>query len=485
MTQSRVAKGPRRAFQASREAFARVTFLGAAGEVTGSCFHLETGRSQVLVDLGMFQGGREADAKNRARLGLDWKRLDAVVLTHAHLDHAGRVPLAVARGYRGPIHTTAGTRDLSGILLLDSAHIQESDAERESRRRRRRGQKPVEPLYTQEDARAALAQFEEHAFQDWFDVAPDVRARFHHAGHILGAASVEFDIGHGGERGTLLVSGDLGRAESQSDVMRAPTPPPAADWVLVESTYGDRRHRDLASTVEELGAILKQAMSQGSTVLVPVFAVGRAQEVLGHLAHLEKAGVLPPGRVVLDSPMAIDVTGLYRRHSDCLKRGLDPGVCVRIPKGLRQTRTPEESMALNREEGLVILSASGMCEGGRILHHLKHRLWRSDTHLVFTGFQAGRTTGAAIVGGARTVRVMGETIAVKAKVHTLGGFSAHADQSELLDWLGQLPQPPRQVALVHGEDRGRTGLAAAIDERLGWPVMQPRAGDELSLSVRS
>ncbi len=461
---------------------ARVRCLGAAGEVTGSAFLVETERSRILVDLGLFQGGRSAETKNRARFEFEAGRLDGIVLTHAHLDHCGRAPLATARGYTGAIHSTQGTRELAEILLLDSARIMASDAERESRRRRRRGERAVEPLYTTDDALGALRRFQTHAFDESFEVAPDVRVRFHHAGHILGAASVEMTVSRSGTERTLLVSGDLGRAEDQSDLMRAPAAPPAADLVLLESTYGDRRHRDLGATVEEFGAIVGEALSNGSTVIVPVFAVGRAQEVLGHLARLERAGGLPAGRVVLDSPMAINVTALYGRHKDCLRRGVDPGLCLELPKGLRQTRTPEESMALNREDGLVILSASGMCEGGRILHHLKHRLWRPDTHIVFGGFQAEGTLGAAIIRGARTVRVMGETIAVKAKVHTLGGFSAHADQAELLDWLGALPKAPGELALIHGEDRGRQGLARAVAERFGWRTALPFSGDDLLLA---
>jgi metallo-beta-lactamase family protein len=461
----------------------RLTFLGAAREVTGSCLLVETARSRLLVDCGLFQGARGGQGGSLARRnagGLNFARsLDAVLLTHAHLDHSGRLPLLVQKGYGGSIFSSEGTRELAEIMLRDAAHVQESDAARASKRRQRQGHGPVQPLYGQEEVEAALGAFEARPMLSWFPVSEDTEACLVPAGHILGAANVALRVRGPEHTRTLLVSGDLGREHDL--LMAPPAEPPGADVVVLESTYGDREHKDLDATLEEFEGLLTDALAQGGSVIVPVFAVGRAQEILHHLASMVRRGVLEGSRIVLDSPMAIGVTELYGRHSDCLRRRDGEALCLELPEGLRQTRTQDASMALNRETGLVLLSASGMCEGGRILHHLKHRLWRESTHLVFVGFQAAGTLGRALVDGARKVRVLGEPIAVKARVHTLGGFSAHADQRELLAWLGRLPKPPERVALVHGEERGAAGLEAAVRRTFGWPVERPAAGDSLIL----
>ncbi len=476
------AKSGRARFRPGPHETLRIGFHGAAGEVTGSCFLLETARSRVLVDCGLFQGSRAGggDLARRNRAGLAFAPgLDAVLLTHAHLDHSGRLPLLVARGFEGSIFATEGTVELAEILLRDSAHVQESDAARASRRRQRQDLGPIQPLYGESEVEACLGAFEARPVGEWFPVTEDIEARFALAGHILGAASVTLRVR--GENGTrsVLFSGDLGR--DRDLLMAPPQVPPAADLVVMECTYGDREHKDLDATLAEFEGVLTRALEREGTLIVPVFAVGRAQEILHHLAALVRRGVLAGDRIVLDSPMAIRVTELYGRHSDCLRRENGDALCLELPRGLRQTRTQEESMGLNKEGGIVLLSASGMCEGGRILHHLKHRLWREDTELVFVGYQAEGTLGRALVDGARKVRVLGEPIAVKAKVHTLGGFSAHGDQSELLAWLGRLPSPPREVALVHGEERGAAGMEGAIRRTYGWPVRRPGPRDTIVL----
>jgi metallo-beta-lactamase family protein len=462
---------------------ARLTLFGAAGEVTGSMFLLETEQARVLFDCGMCQGERHSRVQNGRPFPFRVKDLDAVVLTHAHIDHSGLVPRLVREGFRGKIHATEPSGGLLGVLLRDSAHIHVQDTKSENRRRLRNGKKPIEPLYEVADAERALEKLVLHPFDAECEPAPGLRVRFARAGHILGAASVVCRVRSDTFERTVVFSGDLGR--KREPLLLPPEPPTEGDLVLLESTYGDRDHKDLDATVEELAQALKQAIQDGGNVLVPVFAVGRAQEILHYIGLLEREGRIPALPVFLDSPMAIRATELYRQHGDCFQKTNADRPCEAFePRDLTFCRTPDESMRLNDRRGVVILSASGMCEGGRILHHLRHNLWRPSTDVVIVGFQARGTLGRALVQGARFVRIFGESVAVKARVTTLGGFSAHAGQSELVEWVTPLVRNGARVALVHGEDDKRAALAAKLEERLGTAAWQPRIGDRVALRKR-
>jgi len=473
----------------------RLTFHGAVGEVTGSCYLVEARGATIVVDCGMFQGGRSAEAKNRRPFPFDPRGIDAVVLTHAHVDHSGLLPKLVRDGFHGDVFVTPPTAELLGIMLPDSAHIHEQDAERATRHaRRRRGKsaKTTEPLYTGDDAQRALERLRPRPFDESFEPAPGLVARFRRNGHILGASSLEVSASENGgesERGItrrVVFSGDVGRVNEP--MLRDPDPPTEADLVLLESTYGDREHRPLDETLDELAGVLDAAAEAGENVLVPVFAVGRAQELLAHIGAFERAGRLAARPVYLDSPMAIRVTELYRRHVDCFRAEVREALAKDEesldPKRLEFCRTPEESMALNKRHGALILAASGMCEGGRVMHHLKHNLWRDGSHVVIVGFQAQGTLGRALVDGARHVRVLGEKIAVRARIHTIGGFSAHGGQSELVWWSRELLASGAEVALVHGEPDQRDALAAKLRGAAKHGLRKPMPGDAVVLNAR-
>jgi metallo-beta-lactamase family protein len=446
----------------------QLEFFGAAGEVTGSCHVLRVGRSTLLLDCGLIQGGPSPHERNRAPFPFEPGSVDAVVLSHAHVDHCGRLPLLRQQGFRGPIYATAATRDLARILLADSAKLAERDAERENRRRARDGNKPrVEPLYSTEDAEATLRQFRAVPYGRPVTVCDGVELRFRDAGHILGSASAWLDLNEGDLHRRLVFSGDLGQYDSP--ILRDPEPGDGADLVLMESTYGDRRHREREQTLVEFGEILEACRGSGGNVLIPAFAVGRSQELLYELGTHFEAWRLGDWQIFLDSPMAIEATGVYWDHADLYDEeaarfrrrahSLPP-----LPN-LKLCRTAEESMAVNRiREGAIVIAGSGMCTGGRIVHHLKHNLERPECHLIFTGFQAQGTLGRALVDGRESVRIHGDELDVAMQVHTLGGFSAHGDQSDLLRWYeGVGGRPP--VWLVHGENAASAGLEDALLER--------------------
>jgi metallo-beta-lactamase family protein len=458
----------------------RLRFQGAAREVAGSRYLLETHRSQVLLECGMGQSGGRALGRDSTRWAFDAAQLDAVVLTHAHLDHSGMVPRLVKDGYDGPIHVTGGTADLLQVLWKDAAWIQEHETERTNRRLRRQARPLIRPLFTTDDADRALAQLRPLGLNERLALTEDVSVRFCEAGHILGAASLEVWVRDEVNQRRFVLSGDIGRADAP--LMKAPAPIPPAELVLMESTYGDRNHLDQAQTLEEFRAVLVDARARNETVLIPVFAVGRAQEILYHIKRFEDAGQLEPMDVVLDSPMAINVTELSKRHAEDFNqtvcRALQAGETPFTPKRFSYARTADESMALNDRRGVVILAGSGMCQGGRIMHHLKHHLWRSGAHVVFVGFQARGTTGRALVDGAAQVKIRGQRIAVKANIHTIGGFSSHAGQDQLLDWYGRFPDKPH-VCLIHGEEHKQLALAAALQQRYGVEATCPHRGDSL------
>ena len=453
----------------------KLTFLGAAGEVTGSCLRVDHERGSFLVDCGLFQGGREAERKNREALDFDLRDIDFVLLTHAHLDHSGLGPRLVALGYKGRFFTTAATVDLLGVMLMDSAHIQEKEAEwalRSTRSRKAGRGGNLVPLYTVEQARSSLGRLRALGFDEMVEVGHGVRCRFRNAGHILGSAIIEIDVEERGHSRRLVVSGDLG--QPMRPVLQDPVQIPAADYLCVESTYGNRAHRSFAETCDELAEVLRRTLKvDGGNVIIPAFAVGRTQELLFVLADLVRAGRIDRLDVVVDSPMASAVTELTVRHDDLWDdetRELYAWTRQHADRfNLRFVQDVEESMALNSVRGgLVIISASGMCDAGRIKHHLRYNLGRRECAIVIAGFQAAGTLGRRLVDGARQVTLFRERIPVRARIHTIGGLSAHADQPALLNWLRGFRSPPRRTFVVHGEPTAAAALAEVVERELGW-----------------
>ncbi len=463
----------------------KLTFLGAAGEVTGSAYLIETSRARVLLDYGLFQGGREADRRNRAPMAFDASRLDAVVLTHAHVDHLGRLPLLRRAGYRGAVHATPATCELAAIMLRDSASLQEQDALYETRRNQRRGRPAVEPLYTRADAEAVIPAFAGVAYDQRKEVAPGISIRLVDAGHIIGSASVEMTIEEGGARKVVVFSGDIG--VRGVPIMHDPTTLPHADVVVMESTYGDRDHRDMAGTLKEFASIIQAAVWDKERVLIPAFAVGRTQALLYYLLHVGRTSNLPAFNVHIDSPMAVDATELYRKHRAILdEQGRDALHHAERNRGNPTfvfVEQAEDSKRLNEQGGAgVIIAGSGMCTGGRILHHLKHNLWKRGVHLMIVGYQGVGTLGRRLVDGEKLVRIYGEWIAVRAEVHTLGGFSAHAGQSDLVHWAGAWAKDQPRVFLTHGEERGRVPLKERLGRELGLSsIACPMLGESVTL----
>ena len=433
----------------------KLTFLGAAGEVTGSCYLVETGATRFLIDCGMFQGGRAADYKNR-RFGFDPRRIDFVLLSHAHIDHSGLIPRLAAAGFRGPVYATRATCDLLNVMLPDSGHLQEREAERDD----------GAPLYTEKHARNSLRRLEAVEYDAELRPHPSVRCTFRDAGHILGSAILEIRVGPT----KLVFSGDLGQPDRP--IVADPTPIRSADVLLVESTYGDRNHKSYVQTLDEIAfAITDTIASRKGNVVIPAFAVGRTQEILHILAQLRREGRIPPLEVYVDSPMALAATCITLRHA----------TLPDLP-GLRFTESLEESMRLNSvRAGAVIISASGMCEGGRIKHHLRYNISRPECAILFAGFQAQGTLGRRIVDGAKTVRIFGEPYAVRARIFTVGGLSAHADQAALLGWLGNFRRAPRQTWVVHGEPLAANALFEKI-RGMGWNAKVPFLNQSVELA---
>lgn len=466
---------------------ALLTFIGAIQQVTGSCYLVESrDGARVLLECGMHQGRRTEEDRNRSAFPFDPATLDAVVISHAHLDHSGLLPRLVAEGYRGPIHATDASCELLELMLLDSAFLQEKDAEWENRWRARQGKPPIKPLYTVAHAERTLGQTRRHAYGETVEVAKGVQVTFHNAGHILGSAIVEMCVQDHHLQRRLVFSGDLGN--TCSPLMQPPAQLGEADVLLMESTYGDRDHRNSEDTLDELADILQQAHRDGGNVLIPAFAVGRTQDLIYYLGRFYQEGRLPQQAVFLDSPMAIRANAIYGRFHEQFdiedRAELASKGVKRIEDWLpvlRCTPKPEDSMAINRvKSGAIIIAGAGMCNGGRIVHHFKHNLWREDCHLVFPGFQARGTLGRAIVDGADTVKVLHQRIAVRAKVHTLGGFSAHAGQSQLLDWASRFEHHP-ELYLVHGELEKMQTLQQALRERLNWIANIPEPSEQIAL----
>jgi len=459
--------------QTSERRHMKLKFLGAAGTVTGSKYLLEIGDRRVLIDCGLFQGLKELRLRNWDRFPVTPNMIDAVILTHAHLDHSGCLPLLIRKGYRGPVYCTAATKDLCSILLPDSGHLQERDAEYANRHGFSK-HKPAMPLYTEAEAVASLKQLIPRDFDKPFDIWPGVGVCFRPAGHILGAAFVEMTIGSK----TIVFSGDLGRPGSRT--MVDPAALRKADYLVVESTYGDRLH-DPEDPEDRLAEIIRKTAGRGGVVLVPTFAVGRAQSLLYHLQRLKASRRIPDVPVFLDSPMAVNASDIF-----CSRLGehrLQPEQCRALCGVAKYVNSVEESKALDRDRmPKIILAASGMATGGRVLHHLK--VFASDPRstILFAGFQAPGTRGAAMLAGAETIKIHGEHIRVRAEVANMGMLSAHADRNEILSWLRSLPAPPTRTFITHGEPKAAAALQEAIENELGWSCHIPRDQEQVELS---
>ncbi|MFZ1922645.1 MAG: MBL fold metallo-hydrolase [Xanthobacteraceae bacterium] len=455
----------------------RLSFHGADRDVTGSCHLIECAGRRVLIDCGLFQGSRELDQDNAAPFGFAAEAIDFVLLTHAHLDHCGRLPLLSQRGFRGEIITTAASRELAQLVMLDSAHLQEEDA----RAHARHGDASRKPLYTTGDVTNCLARFGRSAAYDTpIDLAPGLRATFIDAGHILGSASIFLELEESAQRRSILFSGDIGN--SGHPLLRGPETPPHADAVVMETTYGDRLHKSLTASVEELYGAIVETLNRGGNVVIPTFALERAQELLYFLrAGVEQSRLPESIQVYLDSPMAVSATEIFERHPECyddktaemFRNGHDP---FQLP-GLHFVRDTAASIAINSiRGGAIIMAGSGMCTGGRIRHHLKHNLWRPECSIVFVGYAADGTLARRIIDGARHVRVLDDDIPVRARIHTINGFSAHADQAALLAWQ-QATQAGRTF-LVHGEEGSMQQFASRLT---GTRVEMPKLNEAFDL----
>jgi len=452
----------------------KLAFLGAAGTVTGSKYLVEHRGSRVLVDCGLFQGYKNLRLRNWLPFAFDAQALHGVLLTHAHLDHSGALPLLMRRGYRGAVYATAASVELCALLLPDSGRLQEEDAAYANRHHISKHE-PALPLYTADEARAVQRLFAATPLLEWFTPAPGLRARLAPAGHILGAAAVEMESDDGLR---VLFSGDVGRPDDR--IMRAPAPIERADVIVCESTYGDRRHDTLDAELA-LGDAISRTAARGGTVLVPAFAVGRAQALLYAIHRLKARHAIPDLPVFLNSPMAIDMTELYHRHR--AEHRLSRAECAGMCTVAKMVRTEADSRALNAiRYPAVIVSASGMATGGRVLHHLKTLAPDRRNTIVFAGFQAPGTRGARLVDGERSIRVLGEEVSVNAEVVSLHGMSAHADAAQIVDWLRTASAAPRQVFLTHGEPGPADALRQRIERELGWSVNVPVLGESVELA---
>jgi metallo-beta-lactamase family protein len=437
----------------------KLEFFGAAAEVTGSCHILHVGGRRVLLDCGLIQGSRKDEERNRDPFPFDASKIDAVVLSHAHLDHCGRLPLLVKRGFRGPVFAQEAGCELVAILLADAAHLAERDAEYRSRKTGKR----VKPLYTLEEGEQVMRQLRGRKYREVFKVVAGVKARFRDAGHILGSCAVEVWAEDKGTERKIVFSGDLGQYDTP--ILKDPEPIGRADVVLMESTYGGRRHRDRGQTIAELGEILTSARSRKGNILIPAFSIGRSQEIMYQLGkHYEEWG-LARFRIFLDSPMAIEASKVYWEYTHLYD----------------EEATRLRVMAINRiRSGAIVIAGSGMCNGGRIIHHLKHNLDREETQVLITGYQAFGSLGRRLVNREETVRIHGKTIPVRAAIHTVGGLSAHGDQDDLARWYENMENRP-PVYLVHGEVDSQQAFQKYLQKRNGAVVHLPNPGDTLNL----
>ena len=464
----------------------KVQFLGAAKTVTGSCYMIEACGKRFCVDCGMHQGNKAIEQRNRDVKPYQPENIDFVLITHAHIDHSGLLPLLAKNGFDKPVYCTKGTSDLLEIMLQDSAHIQEMEAQWEAKKYDRRGLKnPPAALYTVEDAQKAATLFQAVDYHKTFEPAPGIRVTYYDAGHILGSGSLRLEAEEDGKTTSMIFSGDIGRP--QSLIVRDPENPPRADYVFMESTYGARNHKNESTSTEELAEAVAYSHARGEKVIIPAFAVERTQEVLYCLHMLNSQGKLPEDMpVFVDSPLAIRATEIFERNRELfdedakalLGSGDDP---FSLPN-LHYTLSTAESQAINEISGpAIVISASGMCNAGRIKHHLKHNIWRPGASVVFVGYQAVGTPGRKLVEQAKKITLFGEDMEVKARIFTINGFSGHAGQSQLLDWLAPLTGDGTQVVLVHGENSAQTTLAGLIQERFSLAPLIPEYLEEMVL----
>lgn len=466
----------------------KIRFLGATKQVTGSMFLVTAGHEKILVDCGLFQGGKDVYMRNYDEFRFDTHDIQHVILTHAHNDHCGRLPLMSKRGFRGIVHAHSATVDLARIIMLDSAFIQEVEAGWRTKKNRRRGQPRVEPLYTVPDAEKTLKLFKKYRYNTPVKISDRFSFTFHDAGHILGSCILELDVkNNDGSTIKLVFSGDLGR--NGQPLIKDPEILDKADYLIIESTYGARIHKEIEATKDELAWILQEAAVNNGNVIIPAFAVGRTQEIIYFIRQLYEEGRVPKPykNIYVDSPMATEATAVYEHAiSECygeetlemFRNNVSP---IRF-EGLRFVSSVEESMLLNmRTEGQIIISASGMCDAGRVLHHLRHNLWNENSHVVITGFQAEGTKGRKLVDGQPVVKIMREEILVKAKIHTINALSAHADSAGLTDWASHFSPAPRLTMIVHGEPAQAAGVKQKLSSQLGFKCTIPEYGEEIAL----
>lgn len=471
----------------------KIQFCGAAKSVTGSCHMLHTTGGNILIDCGMRQGEDQKTGYGEGNFPFEPASISAVLLTHAHIDHSGLIPLLAKRGFKGSIVTTQATAMLSTIMLPDSGHIQEQEAEYTNRKRMRAGQPPVEPLYTVKDANASLQLFRPAQYGDVVQVLPGVRVRFNDIGHLLGSAAIEIWVEEGGNTTNIVFSGDIGRDDRP--IIRDPQDIQAADYLVIEGTYGNRNHEVSTDSAKEaqFANVLRAAIARGGNIVIPSFAVGRTQELLYYIKRLLSTNAIPELQripVYIDSPLGIEATKIYERcaagyyDEEALKLS-QSGSPFDFPT-LRVARSAEESKQINFEPGTsIIISASGMCEAGRIRHHLKHNLYRADSTVIFAGYQAVGTLGRMLLDGAKKVKLFGEEVRVNATIEQIEGFSGHAGRDELIEWIRNIPEKPRRIFMVHGEEDALASLSEAV-ESLGYSVEVPSLGDvfDLKTSVR-
>ncbi len=464
----------------------KIEFAGGAGTVTGSSFIVKDDDFCIMVDCGMFQGRHEIRARNSLDVFYAPSRIDALLLTHAHIDHSGLIPKLVRDGFYGNIYSTRPTADLCALMLPDSGHIQELDAAFINRRNKRLDREPVKPLYSSEEAENCLKNFAPVPYNEVIQIHPRVKARFLDAGHILGSAIIEMWVQEKGRETKLVFSGDLGPGGQA--LVRDPDIVEEADVLLLESTYGDRLHRGRDETYIELRDIINSSSGKRGNIVIPAFAVERTQEIIYAIGKMIRTGEIPPTDVYIDSPMAVSATGIFLENRDCLDEEtwamINSGQNPLGFDGLHYVRTTEESKGLNRNaRGAIIISASGMCTGGRIKYHLQNNLYNPESAVVFAGYQAEGTLGRRIVDGAEQVRLYGEDVAVKASIHTLGGFSGHADRDDLLRWIGNIKNDSLKLFIVHGEEKSSASLRDSIREHYGFDARVPVWGEIVDIET--
>jgi metallo-beta-lactamase family protein len=462
----------------------KITMIGAAGgEVTGSAYMVQTGKARVLVDCGMFQGGKRSESLNRPPTRPN-SRLDAVLLTHGHLDHTGRLPLLAQIGYRGPVFATPATIEMGALIIRDSAKIQSQDTERQNRRLEREGKPLRQPLYEAAEAEQIISQMKGVPYLKPVPVAEGIQATWAESGHMLGSTSIKLTVEEGGRQKSVIFSGDLG--PKGVPILRDFEPFHDADLVFLESTYGNRDHRPFTDTVEEFVRAVNEAVASGGKILVPTFAVGRAQLLVGLLGWMFRRKRVAPFPIFLDSPMAIEATKIYTKHTELFDDGMRRFISEHPLRDdlvtLKLTASANDSKKINEHKGpCMILAGAGMCNAGRIVHHLKHHLWKKETHVLFVGYQGQNSLGRRIMERQPFVNIHGERIPVRAQLHTLGGFSAHAGQKDLLEWMSAIAPSKPQVVVTHGEDDSRNILAEQVRKRFGLKTLLPQMGDVVEL----